>query len=156
MGSKGQNSFFSEQCHVAYQIKGKHKCSNLVASILPQTPYPPPPPKGSTGQISTFLEHSHVAYQINGNYEMQQHVSKYFARRAPPPLPHYPRGWVQKVEIQLFQNMVMLQIKFLGIRKSSNLVANILPAAPLPPVPQGVKRSNSNVLLADPPTPPLH
>ena len=29
----GQNSTFSEHGHVAYQIKGNHKCSNLVANI---------------------------------------------------------------------------------------------------------------------------
>ena len=29
----GQNSTFSENGHVAYQIKGKYKSSNLVANI---------------------------------------------------------------------------------------------------------------------------
>ena len=33
--SKGQNSFFSVYGHVAYQIKGNHKCSNMIANILP-------------------------------------------------------------------------------------------------------------------------
>ena len=27
LGLKGQNSTFSEQCHVAFQIKVNHKCS---------------------------------------------------------------------------------------------------------------------------------
>ena len=29
----GRNSTFSEHGHVAYQIKGNHECSNLVANI---------------------------------------------------------------------------------------------------------------------------
>ena len=41
MGSVGQNSTFSEHVHVAYQIKKNHKCSNLVANILPADPLPP-------------------------------------------------------------------------------------------------------------------
>ena len=35
MGSKGQSSFFSEHGHVAYETKGNHECSNMVANILP-------------------------------------------------------------------------------------------------------------------------
>ena len=34
----GQMSTFSEHCHVAYQIKGNHECTNMVADICPQTP----------------------------------------------------------------------------------------------------------------------
>ena len=86
MGSKGKNSTFSEQCHVAYQIKGNHECRSMVANILlpdppPPTPYltppPPPPPPTHTHtqklgymylwsevQNSTFSEHGHVAYQM--------------------------------------------------------------------------------------------
>ena len=49
---------------------------------------------------------------------MQPHGSKYFPRRPPPP--QSPGG--QKVEIKLFQNIVMLHIK--GNREYSNMVAN--------------------------------
>ena len=35
MGSIGQNLTFSEHSHVAYLIKDNHKCSNMVANILP-------------------------------------------------------------------------------------------------------------------------
>ena len=48
---------------------------------------------------------------------MQPHGSKYFPRRPPP---QSPGG--QKVEIKLFQNIVMLHIK--GNREYSNMVAN--------------------------------
>ena len=49
---------------------------------------------------------------------MQPHGSKYFPRRPPPP--QGPGG--QKVEIKLFQNIVMLHIK--RNRECSNMVAN--------------------------------
>ena len=45
----GQKSTCSEHGRVAYQIKGNHKCSSVVANILPADP------------------HGHVAYQIKGN-----------------------------------------------------------------------------------------
>ena len=37
-GGGGQNSTFSEHGHVAYEIKGNHECSNMVANILPADP----------------------------------------------------------------------------------------------------------------------
>ena len=40
IGSVGQNSTFSEQCNVAYQIKENQECSKLVANILPVDPLP--------------------------------------------------------------------------------------------------------------------
>ena len=61
--SKGQNSTFSENGYVAYQIKGNQECSNMVENILPAYPPPPPLGMGSIGQNSTFSEHGHVAYQ---------------------------------------------------------------------------------------------
>ena len=81
MRSVGQNSTFSEHCHVAYQIKENHECSNMVENILPADP-PPTLGMGSLGQNLTFSERGHVAYQIKENHEMQQRGSKYFARRS--------------------------------------------------------------------------
>ena len=63
LGSKGQNSTFSEHGHVAYKIKWNQECSKMVANILPTDP---PLPWGC-GQNSTLSKHSHVAYQIKGN-----------------------------------------------------------------------------------------
>ena len=40
---------------------------------------------------------------------------------------------MQNVIIQLVERMVMLHIKFVGIAKGSNMVANILPADTPPP-----------------------
>ena len=71
MESKGQNSTFSEHGHVAYQIKGSHECSSLVANILHADPPTLPPlilGMGSVGLNSTFSEHEHVVYQIKGNH----------------------------------------------------------------------------------------
>ena len=38
---KRSNSTVSEPGHIAYQIKGNHKCSNMVAHILPADPPDP-------------------------------------------------------------------------------------------------------------------
>ena len=35
----GQNLTFSEHGRVAYQIKGNHKCINMIANILPTDPH---------------------------------------------------------------------------------------------------------------------
>ena len=65
MGSRGLNSTFSEHGHVAY-----HKCTNMVANILPAYPLHLTLGMRSIGQNSIFLEHSHVAYQIKWNPEI--------------------------------------------------------------------------------------
>ena len=61
--SKGHNSTFSEHGHFAYQIKGNHEFSNMVATILPA--YTPCPHAtlgiGSICQNSFFSEHGHTA-----------------------------------------------------------------------------------------------
>ena len=49
---KDRNSTFSEQCHVAYLIKGNYECSNMVANILPADP-PPLPRHWGWGQWVT-------------------------------------------------------------------------------------------------------
>ena len=49
LGSKGKNSTFEDDGHIAYKIKGNHECSNMVANILPAAP--PPPTLGSKEQI---------------------------------------------------------------------------------------------------------
>ena len=61
---------------------------------------------------------------------MQQHGSNCFAARLPSPTTL--GDWGQKVKIQLFQNMVMLDIEYIVITKCSNMVANILPTDPHP------------------------
>ena len=43
MWSVDQNLTFSEQGHVAHQIKKNPACSNMVANILPSDPHTPTP-----------------------------------------------------------------------------------------------------------------
>ena len=50
---------------------------------------------------------------------MQQYGSKYFARRPQPLSPPHPDPMGQKVEIQLFQNMVMLHVKLKAITNAA-------------------------------------
>ena len=65
VGSKCQTIYFSESCHVAYQIKADDTCSNMVGNILP-TDTSLTQGVGSKGQTISFTESSHVAYQIKG------------------------------------------------------------------------------------------
>ena len=107
----------------------------MEANSLPADPYPQPHPLtlglGSTGQTSTYSEHGHVTYQIKGNHQMQQHGSKYFAPQTPPP--HLGMGSVGQNSTFTEHNHVAYQIK--ENHDCSNIVANILPADPLPPPP---------------------
>ena len=96
MGSIGQNSTFSEHGHIAYQIKGNHQCSNMVANILPSPPpLPPPHPRpwdGINMSKFNFSAHGYVAYQIKGNHEMQHYDSKHFPTDPLPPIPDPWKG----------------------------------------------------------------
>ena len=121
---RGQNSTFSEQCHVAYQIKRNHKCSNMVANILPAEPPPPPPlpPSpltlglGSKGQYSTFSEHVHVAYQIKGNHRFSNIiVAKILPVDTTP-----PGDGVNRSKVNFFRTCSK------GITKRSNMVTKWL------------------------------
>ena len=58
---------FSEQGHVAYQIKWNYECGNMVASTLPVDAPLLTLGVGSKGQNSTFSEYGPVAYQMKGN-----------------------------------------------------------------------------------------
>ena len=108
-----------------------------------QTPPPPPPPPtvamGSIDKMSAFSEHGHVAYQFKWNHEIQQHGSKLLWSQTSPP-PTTLGGWGQKVKIQLFQNMVTLHIKLESNHEFSDMVTNILPEAPPPPIPHQTLR----------------
>ena len=113
VGSKGQNSTFSEQVHVAYQIKWHHKSSNTVATILPTEHIK----RVKRSKFNFFRTWSCcILYKMESR--MQQNCSKQCARRSPPPA--CPTlGCSQKVEFQLVQNMVMLHIKLNGIANAA-------------------------------------
>ena len=75
MGSVGQNLTFSENSHVAYQIKENHECSNMVANILPSDlPLPPTLGMEVSSKNSTVSEHGHVAYEIKNNQKCSKMV----------------------------------------------------------------------------------
>ena len=103
----------------------------MQQTFFPADPLPHPLlKKGSQVKILLFSEHGHAAYQINQSHEMQQHGSNCFNCRTPS-----PTTLGDGVRIQFFQNMVMLQIKFIGI---TNMEPNILPLDPPSPLTLGV------------------
>ena len=65
-GAEAKIKTFSEDGHVAYQIKADDAGSNMVANILP-TDTPLTQGVGSKGQTIFFSERSHVAYQIKAD-----------------------------------------------------------------------------------------
>ena len=91
VGSKGQNSTFSEYSHVAFQIKWNDECSNMVANILPQPP-PPLRPLGWGQKVKIhFSGYGHVAYQIKGSDTCRNMA----ANILPADSPSRPWGWDQ-------------------------------------------------------------
>ena len=70
MGANDQNSTLSEHGQVAYQIKKNQECSNMVATILPADPPPPPDPvEGIYRSIYNFFTTWSFACQIKENQE---------------------------------------------------------------------------------------
>ena len=96
----GKNSTFSEHGHVAYQIKWKHKYSNMVANILP--------PRG-WGQNSTFSKQGHVAYQLKG-MEHRPPCKHIFSPHSHP----QPVGRIKRLNKIKNLNAIILHIKLSG------------------------------------------
>ena len=119
--SKGQTSTISEHDHVAYQIKGNHECSNMVANILPAPPPPPTTLGDEVNRSKNQLFHNMVMLHIKITGIMKR--SNMIANILP--------GWSQKVKPQLFQNMIMLHITLKGVTK----FCCRLPPPPPPPIP---------------------
>ena len=150
MGSVDQNLSFSEHGHVAYQIKDNHKCSNMLANILPADPYSLALGMGSVDQNSSS-EHGHVAYQIKDNHKCSNMLANIL-----PADPHSLALGMGSVDQNLtfsehghvvylcfyffFLNLTffflcMLHIKLKKNHECSNMVANSLPADPHTPTP---------------------
>ena len=96
-GQKVKIHFFSEYCHVAYQIKWNHECSNMVAKRLPA--YTPDPGVQSKDQNSIFSEHGHVAYQIKRNHRCSNMVTNILPA---DPLPSDTVGGVNRSKFNFF------------------------------------------------------
>ena len=58
---------------MAYQIRGNHKCRNMVANSVPADP--PTTADGTNRSKFIFVDHGHVAYQIYGNHECSNIVA---------------------------------------------------------------------------------
>ena len=97
----------------------------------------PCPLGGVRGQTFKFCYNSVSCQYFYGNFACRQRYNKYetyqrwFSIEGLCLTPWVDLGG--RVKIQLFQNTVMLHIKFNGITKCSNMVAIILPADPPPP-----------------------
>ena len=124
IGSKGQNSTFSEHGHVVYQIKDNHKCSNMLANILPTDPDSLALGMGSVDQNSSS-EHSHVAYQIKDNHKCSNMLANILP--ADPYSLALGMGSVDQ-NSSSEHGHVAYQIK--DNHKCSNMLANILPTDP--------------------------
>ena len=116
-------------------MKGNHKCSNMVANILPTDPSPSALGVIRWIQNSTLSEHGHVAYQIKWNPKCSNMVANILPADPQPPPPPPPKG--STGQNSTFENIVMLHIKLRGITNCSNMVANVL-LAKFPPSALGI------------------
>ena len=67
MGSKGQNSTFSEPDHVAYQLKGNHKMQQHGSKYFARRPpLPPHNPRGWGQKVKFQLSQNMVRYYSFG------------------------------------------------------------------------------------------
>ena len=125
---------FLEHGHVTYQIKENHKYSNMVVKIC--TKIPPVSGDWVCRSNSTSTEDSHIAYKIKENHKCSNMVVNILPAVTPT------RGMGSLRQIQLFQNMVMLNIK---LKKITNAQHGSKYFARRPPAPMtlgyGVKRS---------------
>ena len=133
-GVKRLNSTFSEHGHIAYQIKGNHERSKLVAIILPADPPPPTPPGVgvSRSEFNIFRtwsccisEHGHLAYQIKENHECSNMVANILLADHIPS-PTLVMGLVGQNSTFLEHGHLAYQNK--ENHKCSNMITNILPA----------------------------
>ena len=74
----------SDNAHVAYQFKGNHKCSSMVAFIFACRPSPPQ--VCGWGRNSTYSVHGHIAYQTKGNSDCSYVVANICPSASPQPL----------------------------------------------------------------------
>ena len=108
-----------------YQIKENHKCSNMVANILPAYPLPQNPRDGTIGRNSTFSEHGHVAIKLNGITKCSNMV----ATILPGPMP-LTRPMGQK---STFSEHCHVAYQIKGNHERNNIVTHIL-LADTPPL----------------------
>ena len=140
LGGGGQNSTFSENGHVAYQIKGNRECTNMVANICPQ-----PPPSPSPQKVKIQLFQNMVMLYTKGNRECSNMVAtadrgtintKHIKRDFDPRPVSDPLGGLRgRDQNSTFSEHGHVAYQIKGNHGCSNMVANILPANPLPSPP---------------------
>ena len=91
LGSKGQNSTFSEHGPFAYQIKGNHEMQQHSRNILPADPSPSSRHDlwGLKVKVQLVQNMAMLHIKFKGITNYTNIVAKYFARR-PPPIPPPP------------------------------------------------------------------
>ena len=90
-GTEAKIKLFTENGHVAYQIKVDNDTgSKMVANILPTDKG-----VGSKGHTISFSESSHVAYQIKADDAGSNMVANILPQTHPG-----PREWGQKVNLK--------------------------------------------------------
>ena len=93
------NSTFSEYGHLAYIIKEFHKCSNVVANIMPNDPPPPTLGMGSTDKLQLFQNMVLLHIKLKRITKCSSMVANIFSRR---PLPD-PGDEVNRSKLNFFR-----------------------------------------------------
>ena len=106
---------FLDHGHVAYQIKKKQRCSNMVENVLARNPLTPPLTLGVKRSNSVFTEHYHIKLNRFSDSETWQQIFCIHTFS----LPHSTLGVGLNVKTQLIENMVMLHMKLNRIAKAA-------------------------------------
>ena len=130
-------SLFSVHGHVKYQIKLKHRCSKMVAHILPSDPHPSPWVWGWGQKFKSHLFYKMVRTCIFELNRITNSATWYqiFSRW----IPHHPRPWGSKGQNSTFSEHVHIAYQIKGTHVYSNKLANIFPTEPPLTVPGGHK-----------------
>ena len=140
--SERQNSTFSEQGHVANQLKENHEMQQHGYKYFARRRLPPQTlGMGSLGQNPTFSEYGHVTYQIKENHEYSNMVANIYSADTRNP------GDRVNSSNSTFQNMVMLRIKLKKITNAAIWLQLLYPQTPPPHDPRdlGVYMSKFNL-----------
>ena len=131
MGSKWQNSTFWEHDHFAYQIKGKHECSNMVANILSTQPCSPPSPDPGVKRSKFNFFRTFSDCISNKIESLCGNVIANILPADPLLPPTNPWAGVKMSKLSFSKHgHVAYQIKW--NHKCSHMVANISPTTPPP------------------------
>ena len=132
-GQKVKIQFFQNMVMLHIKLTGIRKCNNMVAKVLSADP-PTPHYLGDGVKRSKFNFIRTISCCIS-NYresQKQQLGTKHFAYR-PLTSPHSERD--HKSKFNFFRSWSCCVSNLLESQRCSNMVANVLPADPPPPLP---------------------